>query len=360
MKISLYGVFPPNIGGVSTHIYRLANRLQNSFLLSRVYVNNYTYPSVAYPNYCLNVSSRYRGNFIQKLKWMRKYLRNDTCDILHVHGSIFWDYIVVFFAVFFYKKKIVFTVHDKMQLSKSCIILFFVRLLYSFIPRVNVHFIAVSDVIRAQLNTLGLKDAFISVIPAYIPEQNSSLLDMQLIDLVKSKSIIMLYAPNLKTSTDDKIYGLTEGLKSVKVLFEEYNVTNTEVLLCIPGEIDLDLYEEVLLKSKFNTGFIHLYNKPVTNMAHLLTLLAIYFRPTSTDGDSLLVREALDCGCLVVASDVVQRPETTVICTTENYGQTGKILFESLVAVKTKKSNCKLSGTNYYDLILSCYINMCK
>ncbi len=47
---------------------------------------------------------------------------------------------------------------------------------------------------------------------------------------------------------------------------------------------------------------------PHRDLQERLAQLDILLRPTATDGDSLLVREALDAGCRVIASDVVPRP----------------------------------------------------
>ena len=39
----------------------------------------------------------------------------------------------------------------------------------------------------------------------------------------------------------------------------------------------------------------------------------MYVRPTSTDGDSLAIREAIEAGAHVVATDVVRRPDECII-----------------------------------------------
>lgn len=48
------------------------------------------------------------------------------------------------------------------------------------------------------------------------------------------------------------------------------------------------------------------------NQLGVLDSTKIYLRLTKTDGDSLSVREALDFGCTVIASDVVARPEGVI------------------------------------------------
>ena len=50
----------------------------------------------------------------------------------------------------------------------------------------------------------------------------------------------------------------------------------------------------------------------------LLAMSDVYVRPTLADGDSMAVREALDLGVAVVASDVVTRPAGCVLFATDN------------------------------------------
>ena len=47
--------------------------------------------------------------------------------------------------------------------------------------------------------------------------------------------------------------------------------------------------------------------EPLTPAFHLAN--CVYLRPTRTEGDSVSVREALDAGAPVIASDIVARPE---------------------------------------------------
>ena len=44
----------------------------------------------------------------------------------------------------------------------------------------------------------------------------------------------------------------------------------------------------------------------------LFKKINLFIRPTFTDGDAVSIREALSFNCSVIASDVVQRPKSTV------------------------------------------------
>lgn len=64
-------------------------------------------------------------------------------------------------------------------------------------------------------------------------------------------------------------------------------------------------YSEYLAKAAFGLEFVHV-QEPVQFRA-LCRLVDLYLRPTSTDGDSVAIREALQEGLAVLASDVVPR-----------------------------------------------------
>ena len=133
MKISLYGPFPPNIGGVSIHVKNLASRLNIEGCLSYVYINNQNKYNNILPAYCIDISYSHMLGFLKDIKLFIHVFFKDKSDILHIHGSLFWDYFIALGCILFTKKKIVFTVHDQMQLSKGQIQLLLYKLMYLFV-----------------------------------------------------------------------------------------------------------------------------------------------------------------------------------------------------------------------------------
>jgi glycogen(starch) synthase len=66
-------------------------------------------------------------------------------------------------------------------------------------------------------------------------------------------------------------------------------------------------------------GKLHLHRDlPPAAFNRLLAASDVYVRPTRADGDSIAVREALDLGVAVVASDVVTRPAGCVLFATND------------------------------------------
>jgi glycosyltransferase involved in cell wall biosynthesis len=83
------------------------------------------------------------------------------------------------------------------------------------------------------------------------------------------------------------------------------------VILCIPGA-ERDPYRKELanrarvLQIADRVLFL---TQPLTSAMPLWSLSDVYLRPTTTDGDSIAIREALSLGVPVVASDASERPE---------------------------------------------------
>ena len=82
----------------------------------------------------------------------------------------------------------------------------------------------------------------------------------------------------------------------------------------------------------------------------------IYIRPTSTDGDSVAVREVLDEGVVVVASDVCWRPEGVV---TYRYSDLNDFI-EKVKANLCKEKSEPCPNYAIYNLMKSVYDNLLK
>lgn len=77
----------------------------------------------------------------------------------------------------------------------------------------------------------------------------------------------------------------------------------------------------------------------------------IYVRPTSTDGDSVAIREALDEGTIVIASDVCKRPEGVI---TYKFGDEKDLLQKISRNINSPKRKVKLNF-KYYEMMKKIY-----
>ena len=139
------------------------------------------------------------------------------------------------------------------------------------------------------------------LIPAYIPEKSKPELPDDVKDIIlkyksKGKIIVSTNASYMQFSDKgDEIYGIH--------FLVEFFKDKDEYMLIVsdPSGQYSEYYLDVKLQ---NVSII----KQTHSFASLLSYSDIMIRATATDGDSLSVREALDLGVRVIATDCVDRP----------------------------------------------------
>lgn len=342
-SVTLYGVFPPNIGGVSSHISRLFYILKDNGVDVRVLINNYNRVTSNYPQNTIDVSLKRVRSLLGRLKRLEFFKKN--YDIYHLHGSLLWDYIYVFYLAVVRKRNVVFTVHDAMQIRSAIIFRHLLSVMYLLIPKNNLCFIAVSDLIKKQLISLKIPENRIEVIPAFIPMPISNP-HLPLIEY-SGYPIILGYAPGYFNDADENIYGIKLTIETFKLILNGFE--NAHLVLCFPNGIAEDRIKLILEETKLPKETYTIISTPINNMSDLLVDIDMYIRLTSTDGDSNLVREALANGCFVVASDVVNRPENCIICNSQDIKNVADVALQALSIKKNKSYN--INNINSLDTI---------
>ena len=139
------------------------------------------------------------------------------------------------------------------------------------------------------------------LIPAYIPEKSKPELPDEVKDVIlkyksKGKIIVSTNASYMQFSDKgDEIYG-------IHFLVEFFKDRDEYILIVSdPSGQYSEYYRDENLKNVCIFKQKHSY-------ASLLSYSDIMIRATATDGDSLSVREALDLGVRVIATDCVDRP----------------------------------------------------
>jgi hypothetical protein len=97
------------------------------------------------------------------------------------------------------------------------------------------------------------------------------------------------------------------------------------------------------------------------SFVNLIAASDIVVRPTNTDGDALTIREGLFLGKTVIASDVVTRPEGTVLFTTRNNedlkNKITSAINEVKLNTKNQTSNLISEDKNYYTNLFNEVMN---
>ena len=307
---------PPPYGGASIYIKRLIERMNELGFVTGGY----------YLPQCKDMPVR-ESELFHEWKWLPthlfipyifKYVRETRpYKIVHSHFGL-EGMLYLWTLKMFCGKKIVITIHNSMvkELMKSSNFInsFFLRRMTKS-PEVT--WIAVSEQTKAYLLELPLAfGSDIQVIPAYIPLINNGEngLSVDLMQYINNhEKIIVFYGHSFMKYAEKDVYGFTTTLKMYGA-FSKEEQKRYGMVFCIANSSDKELLSlKELAKSLEIDNSIYWQIGAIDNMAALWDHTDVYVRPTCTDGDSVAVREALDMGANVVASDVCSRPNDAII-----------------------------------------------
>lgn len=345
---------PPPYGGVSVYVKRLIDKLNvDNYKVGGFYLDT--------DDHALRISPLY-----DSWKWMQMHLFPIKIweylkivrpyKIVHSHFSLegmpyFW--VIKNWA----KKKIVITVHNSMvsnyYAQTNVVNRFFLN---KMLRSKDVCWITVSGQGKEQLMSLPVKPISpVHVIPAYVPIVDIYYTplpaDMQkYID--SHKNCIAFYGHSFMQNNGIDVYGF-------RSIIEVYaNIVNsigdqTGLVLCISDNHDTKRLEEIHEYAKFLgvDDFIYWQIGAIGNIRTLWKKVNIYVRPTSTDGDSVAIREALDEGTIVIASDVCKRPEGVI---TYKFGDEKDLLQKISRNINSPKRKVKLNF-KYYEMMKKIY-----
>lgn len=346
------GFVPPKYGGVSVSIARLIEKLTgDGFVVGGFYSSENTNPNIlGSPLFEqeLNLSTkRLFSELPHCLKVLRPY------KVLHSHYSL--EHMVYLWCfLFLLQKKIVVTVHNSMvqRFYNDCD-----SLNRFFLKRVahhpNVTWVAVSEQTKEEMLKLPVKfKQPIHVIPAYIPdvkEVNGSLPATFQQYIVRHKKIIVFYGHSFMLHEGNDVYGFKDALDLYSKISNNDANSMVGFILCISDDKDVEKIEK-LHHEAMSLGVedkIHWQIGPIENMKALWEKTDVYIRPTCTDGDSVAVREALDMGVQVVASNVCMRPNRTLVY---EYGNMDDFINKVTTALKSCHAESEPDFDNYNRL----------
>ncbi len=308
------GMIPPPYGGVSVYLRRLIERLSNDgFTVGGYYITSdekMITESPLYDKWSWFETAKFPWKIFGYICQLRKY------RILHSHmGLEAMVYLWTLKKVL--RKKIVVTVHNSMVenyfVETNKINAFFLR---RMAKEKDVVWIAVSQEGKRQLETLPLIFCSkIHVIHAYIPESvpDVALSREMTAYLNRHNKNLAFYGHSFMLNKGEDVY----GFKAMLEIFKRVSDKSPQVGLvyCMADVSDAAAVEELERCAK-NLG---VYEKMFWQRGSLPSLdtlwdrVDVYVRPTSTDGDSVAVREAIAAGAQVVTTDVVKRPDKCII-----------------------------------------------
>ena len=314
-KLLVVGKIPPPIGGASIHVERMIHHLERD-----------DFDFIFY--------DLYDFNFFSLVRLIKK------TDIVHCHSNnrIFL-FITVLVAIVF-RKKSVLTIHGNVG-SRGIVM--------SFFEKQAIKFVGCPIVLNQEsFNKVSALNKNLKKLSSFIfPIKSTPLvadLKLKLKDFITEGMVnCCINASGLFfDKNEQEIYGVLTLLEYFK------HDTTKNLIISDPS----GMYAKHIEKENLKTDNVFIIDHP-HDFYEILKISDCFIRPTTTDGDSLSIKEAITLNKIVIASDCVERPK-------------GVLLYNAKDELFDLLSNPKKWSTNYdkiengYDLIIAEYNMLMK
>lgn len=301
------GPLPPPLGGISTHIERIAKKLQHQ--------NNRVYHWQSAAEY------RYRYFFAYLIKLIF-FLLFHRPDILYFHTLYLSNGLSELWLLTFLKKilryRLILIEHDCRYLNTKSLRWKnrFNRLTCAIDTQI---FMGVTTFEHRQKHDI-LQPIDFSIEGAFLPPDTSQQKEVEkkytaaLWHFVRTKRPLILMNAFVFSPVGNDIYGIDVALQAFVRLKQKYPSSGLLIFLAQQNN-SVHLHEHIRHVS---------IEEGVHVIAHgqelwpLLTYADIFIRPTRSDGASVSIMEALHAGIPVVASDAAVRPPQVILHQTGN------------------------------------------
>lgn len=298
MKIIIFSSLPPPIGGVTKSVENLMQALKIK-----------------------SVENRIVENFFTITPFFSRY------DIAHIHYSKSWKRLLGLLLGKMVAKKVIFTLHGNLYKQD---------LLNELNAKLTDGVIFLNETAKKKYthkfkNVIVLSSIFSE---GYLQKK---LTKKRYFERKKGKIYLLFYAFDKIYQNSKDIYGGDFILKNFLLLDNKYVLVFVDINSGYTNEVG-SIKSDSLIYINHEVDFIS-----------LLQEIDIYIRPTTTDGSSVALQEALLLGKNVLASDVVKRPREVTLYKSENFLDFAK----KMDSIQEKR--IKYSPNSIVD-----YISFCK
>ena len=309
-SIAILGAYPPPTGGVSVHIQRLCRQLDARG------VNHVVYNLISNSGNGDNVISVFRWRYF----WMLKFAFTAREPVIYLLTSRISTWLFGLFMVKVRKKRVIVRLRNS-KLSDCCDRSWWHRWWIKFILSNMSAIVCVSRFLADYSEKIGIDKKKIIYAPGFVPPDVSEYENQNVSSKVWqfAKSHTPLIAANGKVEwyEDQDLYGLDHLVELAFRLKRDY--PKIGIVVCFSEFLTEDArYLNQLIQLAEEKGVTHdiFFNTVDGAFIPVLAAADLFVRPTNTDGDANSVREALYLGVPTIASDVVERPDGTVLFST--------------------------------------------
>ncbi len=347
LDVLILGPVPPPLGGVSVHIRRVVPLLQEAGL--EVAVLNH-FSSVEFPW----VAGALRRNPLRYLWSPRRYETN----VLHYHHSRWSPLVAVALGKGRSSTRYILTLHaDELR-----------RELESRVPGVGAltrwalrrfdSFTAVSPQIAAFIRDY-VPDRPIEVVPAFVPSSESVRAAPEIESFLAAGKTVVVAAYKVQFLPDGReLYGLDTAVAAYETVASERDELQLAIFVAEPPTgrraiAHWSRLEKILADAHLGDRARLFVGRP---LVPAFGYDVVFVRPTRVEGDALSVREALQAGVPVIASNVAVRPSGVVTFAADDATGLAEALRDSLTAAAPEeRQRSSTPTTEFVETLLGIY-----
>ena len=338
-KMLLVGPVPAPAGGVSIHLWRLKHLLGDQFDIDLVDESRNIKPAF------FNIRQKKFFTYWKKIAWS---------DFLFIHSGL---NALRFFHILSAKllgRKVVMTLHAYPE-EKAGLQRWFDERLFSLCDQI----ISVNS---EMLQRIHLPERKTVVHYAFLPPvmEEEKVLPVKVQQLLAEqkaagKKIIVSNAWRLDRFNNQDVYGVDMCIAAALRLKEMgmpvhfiFNIATIDSF----GPAYAAYQQEIISKGLQDS--FSLINEELS-FVKLMEQADLVVRPTNTDGDSLSIREAIFLNKPIISSDVVKRPDGTILFANRNQAAFENTL---LTVLQQEAAGGMPIATHSYDYYKSYYTNL--
>lgn len=347
--LAIVGMYPPPYGGVGIHLKRLVSYLDNTDL---DYVLYNTSPARAVHPKIVNVG--------WSLRWYFKLLLFCRHKVIHCHTGRWWPRIMLAFIGLLHPVKIMYTAHSYAFCEEFLNGNKLRKWTVQTVLKRAATIIAVNRTIKAELLKIGIQEEKVPLIPAFIPppsEEGTDEVPIKVREFCKDMHPILAANGAFVRRDGQDVYGLETMTTMMDSLVQVYPKAALIVYVVTRPGSDKSRFGELISRVETSALKSHiLFYDSNQEFYPVLKLADVFLRPTLADGDALSIREALQMGVPIVASDVVKRPEYTNLFRGKDQNALNAMVIKVLNKLpEQKKIIAQASFQNTADKLIKVY-----
>lgn len=311
LKIGLIGSCTPPYTGVTVHVHRLMKKLDESNIDWVLYD-------------ILGVQRKNKENRVVCINhpklWMIKYFFSTKNEIIHNHTED-WRGQVIVGLMGLVGNKTIATLHSEALINSWRDLNFIKRKIIQIALKSTTSLIVVNSNIKEFCLSIGIDPNKIFLIPAFIPppleKEEVNEIPKDIWDFLDTHyPILSGNAFKITFFKGEDVYGIDLCIELCYKLKQNWN--NVGLIFFLPEFLwgkeekqHFSYLQQRLIELNLQNNFLFVTRSYPFHP--ILLKSSIFIRPTNTDGDAISIREALYFGIPSVASDVVSRPDGTII-----------------------------------------------